>query len=101
LPIAGTNIALRYASLSPEVTPCALYFREWRRRRRLARHGVCVSCRTEFAGKRIDARYCWHGCKQRAWRLRTAARLALAMREATMKAEKARRLKDWAASLIG
>jgi hypothetical protein len=67
----------------------------------MERRGTCPVCFGEFAGKRRDARFCWNGCRQRAWRRRKALRAALAAAEAARKAADRKRRADFVAALIG
>jgi len=92
---------MTWEAASNEATAGALYQREWRRRQRAARQGTCAVCRGEFAGKRLDARYCRDACRFRAWRRRNTARAALALAEAARRAAKQQADRDLAASLIG
>jgi hypothetical protein len=68
----------------------ALYYRDWRRKRRERRRGRCCICREGLAGLRKDARYCVNACRCKAYRQRKAAKEAAARRRA-----------DFVASLIG
>ena len=72
------------------LTTSACAQRERRALRRRERRQFCAGCGATFVPARRDARYCGNACRQRAYRVKKAARLAA--RRASI---------DLAASLIG